>query len=783
MLLSELTIAAENSEQLLAELVQPREDWLDMETISGWLPSLLQMFTDLSVQISNAEGLLKWLGSSTAKARIGEKRVSGRGISGLKTEFPQHAGLRELADQTNSDVRLKMAALVVAVSYKWREELIDNELDTYRLRLEGAWRAIRLMTDAGMNRIPPISDRVEQFAAAFERRNEVLDRRVVDEKDIRYLVELQRFFRFFLGDGRTISRYRRSSDDHGRSLTGAWHVLDKDTDTEVDQSKTQATRVHLTLAADANNGHFLAGNSPDELAEENVLLETNERAKPELGELPGSLLRKLQPQRAAYRRVNSVLPGRWESLSEYELNQILESISSMAWDSETDCLFIFLLLLTGRPPESVLAARVVKSRDQLPLDISRSNTLYVVVNDRSWVSGALKPESRRKLKNDWRKYFDDSRTDLTFQIPGQLWLVMQPRFEKTAKRVTSNSAAVFSGGISLDAITNRVNVRLKALNKSTGSRLTLKRIQNSLFESLIRVSGDLVEACLISGRHPPFGQSAAIYYHTRSPEQLAEYYDRVVVSWAHVMPGTTRPNQLGLAGFGLARVGSPLSIRADVMKAVVASLQEQLEEYRKVVEQPAYLWRFHNLYTAYVNLMLLWATGYRAVRDPIADPSELNRQRRFLVISDKTGDGMTHSRVVYLPERLIQQLDRYEAHREVVAGRLLMAGYEVTLNTFFWFLTSDYEPTRATPKNLSDEIAWTFPWPLNISRHTLRGFLRDRNVPGDLVDVYMGHWGIGTEPWAKHSALDPCAFKTVIEPVIAELLVSLGFDVLGGIDG
>jgi hypothetical protein len=311
----------------------------------------------------------------------------------------------------------------------------------------------------------------------------------------------------------------------------------------------------------------------------------------------------------------------------------------------------------------------------------------------------------------------------------------------------------------------------------------LKRIQNCLFDSVIRVSGDLVEACLITGRHPPFGQSAAIYYHTRSAEQLADYYERVVVSWAPAMPAITGLNQLELSGVGSPRVGSPHSLRADVMRAVVASLQEQLQEYRKVVDQPAYLWRFHNLYTAYVNLMLLWATGYRAVRDPIADPAELNRQRGFVVVSDKEGPGITHSRVVYLPQQMIEQLDHYEAHRVALAGRLSMAGREVTLDTFFWFLTCDYELIRATPKQLGNEINWTFPWPLNTSRHTLRGYLRDRDVRGDLVDTFMGHWGIGTEPWARHSSLDPLAFKSAIEPMIAELLVSLNFDVLEGIDG
>jgi hypothetical protein len=783
MLLTDLTIDTEKPEQLLNELVQPREDWFDMEVIAGLLPGLLRTFESMSLTVTGAEKLLEWLSSGEIEVRVREKKQPGRGISGLKTDHPQHAGLRELAQEEIGEVRLQMAALVIALAYKWRHVLSDDEQDIYSLRLQGAWRALRLMSKTAVNCIPRISEHLEQFAATFARRNEMLDRRRLSDNDIRYLVELQRFFKFFLYEGRIVSRHRLTSADRQVwSSTGDWHALDKDGDTEVDQSKM--VRIHTTRPSEIRNTkHFLEGNAPDELDDETLLLETGEQAKPELGERSDALLRKLQPQRAACRRVNSILPGRWESLSEYELNLILESLVFRRSGLPTVRLFILLLLLTGRAPEVVLRARVVKSRGQLPKDIKNPEDIYLVVDDGTWVCGTFKPQNRRKLKRGWRRYFDESRNELTFRVPDRFWQVMPFTVKRAARRVTSNSAALFSRDVKLDDILSRVNPRLKDLKRSTGSRLTVKRIQNLLFDSLMSVSTDLVDVCLITGKHPPFGPSAAIYYHTRAAEQLAEYYERVVVSWARAMGGATRPTQPGLSGVSVSRVGSPLSIRRDVMRAVVVSLQEQLQEYRKVIDQPSYLWRFHNLYTAYVNLMLLWATGYRAVRDPIADPSELNRRRGFVVISDKEGDDMGHSRVVYLPERMIRQLDCYEVHRLALSRRLQMAGRKITLSTFFWFLTSKYETVPATPKQVADEIVWVFPWPLNTSRHTLRGYLRDRDVPGDLVDTFMGHWGIGTEPWARHSALDPYAFKEAVVPVIDELLESLGFDVLEGIDG
>lgn len=781
MLLTNLTIATGTPEQLLIELVQPREDWRDMEVIAELLPDVLKMFEYLSVPISGSEEFVEWLQSDEFDLRVHEKRALRRGISGLKTDYPQHAGLHELTRKERDWARLQMAALVIATASQWR--LQDAELNIFNKRLQEAWRALRLLGAAGINYIPQIPERLEQFAADFERRNKTLDRRILSDTDKRYLVELQRFFKFFLGDGRIVSRNRgTSTDGRGMFSTGVWRAFEKDNDTEVDQTKKP--RIHITLPAEVTNtAHFQAGNSPDELVNETLLLETGEQAKPELGERNDAVLRKLQTQRAACRRVNAILPGRWESLNEYELSLILQSLVSMNWDSETDCLFIFLLLLTGRAPEAVLGARVVKSRDQLPKAINNPDDIYLVVNDRTWVCGIFTPENRRKQKREWRQYFDESRKELTFRIPKRLWQVMPPEVERAARRVTTKSAGLFSGAVNLTTMTTGINIRLKVLKQDTGSRLTIKRIQNLLFDSLISVSTDLVEACLITGKNPPFGQSAAIYYHTRAAEQLAEYYEQIVSSWARTITDTSQPNQPRLPGVSVSRVGSPLSIRGDMMRAVVASLQEQLQEYQKVIDEPSSLRRFHNLYTAYVNLMLLWSTGYRAVRDPIADPSELNRNRSFVVISDKDGDAMGHSRVVYLPERMIRQLDRYEAHRLALSRRLQVAGRNITLNTFFWFLTGKGETIPATPKQLADEIAWVFPWPLNTNRHTLRGYLRDRDVPGDLVDTFMGHWGIGTEPWARYSALDPYAFKEIVVPVIDELLESLSFEVVEGIDG
>lgn len=776
-----------NPEALLIELVQPRPDWFGMDRIGSLLPRLVKAFEEISQPIDGAGAFLEWLGSGAVETKYAELAPDRQGIRGLVGEYPQHAGLRVLAESEEcSEQRLQVVAYVINTTSAWRQELVPSEKPFFEKRVEGAWRALRLLSESALAKVPKCVDDVERFEKHFARVNEHLDQRQFDEQDRRYLDELHRFFKFYLGEGRFITYESDKQRSQHREIQkiGDWKGLDSDVDSEIEG--VQGRMVHITLPQDserARKEHHAAGNAPEELMSESVLIsERGAALSTERGETPSTGLRKLQPKRAAYRRANSFLPGRWESLNEYERGLVLKALLENKMGSENTRLHVLLVLLTGRPLESISRTLVVQNRSQLPKTFTDPERTYLIRDDQAWASAVPEPPERRKLEAEWAPHMESTENQFIAPIPDAYWQILGPRVESAARRVRKKSGILFAKNLSTESVAEEIAIEIKKLNKSTGSRVTLKRIQTCVFEGLIHQTTDTVDASLVTGRKLPTGQSANLYYHTRAVETLAADYVDVVNTWL-VNLGLSSPSMAPAnLDFGLPRVGSPFCVRLEVMRDVVSRLRAQIAEYRKTAYSRANIRRFHNLFTAYAILQVMWSTGFRAVRDPIAHPYEFNERRGFVIIADKVDDNLGHSRLVYLPEVVIEQLRRYETHRQHMKLRLNEVGVEAPIETCFVFLDAKLQSEFATPKRLADEIQWTFPWPLNVSRHTLRGFLRDQGVPGYLVDVFMGHWGVGTEPLAKLSSLDLFEMKNRIVPATAALLDELGFGVEAGLD-
>ena len=778
-----------NPEALLIELVQPRSDWLGMDSIVSLLPRLVKAFEEISQPIDGADAFLEWLGCGSVETKYEELAPNRRGPRGIVGESPQHAGLYKLARKPEcSEIRLQVLAYVISTAAVWRKELVPSEKEEFDRRLADAWRALRFLSDSALVKVPtPLND-IEKFERHFARVNEHLDERQFEGQDTRYLKELHRFFKSYLGEGKFVTYQSDKQKSQRREIqkTGKWTPLDNDVDSEVEG--VQGRTVHNTLPKKSEGVHTQfrrAGNAPEELMSESVLIsERGATLKTGRGETPSIGLRKQQPKRAAYRRANSFLPGRWESLNDYERGLVLKALFENKMGSENTRLHVLLILLTGRSLESISETVVVQNRSQVPDNVTtnKPGCIYLVRDDQAWAGFVAEPPERRKLAKKWAPHMEVTNKLFIGPIPDVFWQILRPRVEPVARRARKKDRILFANNLSTESVAEEIAIEIKKINKSTGSRITLKRIQTCVFEGLIHQTTDTVDASLVTGRTLPTGQSANLYYHTRAVETLAADYVDVVNTWL-VNLGLSSPSMAPAnLDFGLPRVGSPFCVRLEVMRDVVSRLRAQIAEYRKTAYSRANIRRFHNLFTAYAILQVMWSTGFRAVRDPIAHPYEFNERRGFVIIADKVDDNLGHSRLVYLPEVVIDQLRRYETHRQHMKLRLNEVGVEAPIETCFVFLDAKLQSEFATPKRLADEIQWTFPWPLNVSRHTLRGFLRDQGVPGYLVDAFMGHWGVGTEPLAKYSSLDLFELKNRIVPATAALLDELGFGVEAGLD-
>jgi len=58
----------------------------------------------------------------------------------------------------------------------------------------------------------------------------------------------------------------------------------------------------------------------------------------------------------------------------------------------------------------------------------------------------------------------------------------------------------------------------------------------------------------------------------------------------------------------------------------------------------------------------------------------------------------------------------------------------------------------------------------------------EQKVNGELINAFMGHWGIGQEPWGKFSSSSPLELLEQISPYIDKFLEILGFEVVEGLN-
>src|SRR5690554_966965 len=264
-----------NPEALLNEIVQPRPDWFAMDLIANLLPRLVSAFDQISQPIDGADAFLEWLESGAVETKYEELAPDRQGIRGLVGEHPQHAGLRTLAESEQcSERRLQVVAYVINTASAWRQELVPSEEPFFEKRVVGAWRALRLLSEPALAKVPKCADDVERFEKHFARVNEYLDQRQFEEQDRRYLDELHRFFKFYLGEGKFVTYQSDKPKLQRRELQkiGDWKGLDSDVDSEIESVQGQ---VHITLPQDSERApqeHHDAGNAAEELMSESVLI-------------------------------------------------------------------------------------------------------------------------------------------------------------------------------------------------------------------------------------------------------------------------------------------------------------------------------------------------------------------------------------------------------------------------------------------------------------------------------------------------------------------------------
>lgn len=695
----------------------------------------------------------------------------------LISQHPEHAGLLVLARSSIlSEAMLDWIASTIVLSICARSEIdrgtVINQSAALS-RLDRAWRALRKLPGNLYFSSRTQSPSLHSLHADLESilsRDELI--KAVPERDHRYLDYLEVFWANGLGI--RVSKRDFYKRHRSRSMVGERRPesIEIERFIELDEIEFILPPQEENYSPDQITEHAMHGNAAEELDGGTLYQQANSTYQPGSGQTAVSRAIRQRGQAAHKLQSFQMLPGGSSELTEYDFCALSEYLSRLKKPTDAD-VALWLVLLTGRPLIDVAETtiRVSTLRDDLNNPLYAS--LQISIDDHCVRVPIKAPEDRRKRQPTWGSVLVHVDNYFDVPLPGGLWMKLK---YYRAGGLQSGTIPEKLFGASPSRLCSGVVRILSELNKNYGTHLTLARVEKHLFYELAAKTGDMIEACLLTGRDLPLGQSAGVYYHWVDSYRLESSLRSITTlwtqntSWGRFSSSYAHP--------GNAFVGTDLVFNNFELSKFFRGLLQEVIDSRCLIGRASGVAKFHNALTNYVLMMLLFATGYRAVSSPIARETDANIQTLFLVIADKTDDRQSHSRIVPICETLARQLQIYQQHCKWIVRQLgLVAPFRWPNSSerpvLFYLDEDTLCAEEARPQSMVEKLSRAYRLPLNLNRHWLRGSLRDRGVPGEYVDAFMGHWTLGAEPFGRYSAMDPQDYHRTIRRTINGLMTKL----------
>ena len=330
----------------------------------------------------------------------------------------------------------------------------------------------------------------------------------------------------------------------------------------------------------------------------------------------------------------------------------------------------------------------------------------------------------------------------------------------------------------------------RTLRRNEGGRQNLQRISVSLHNFLARMPGsDVTAAMAITGKNDQMG-AVPLHYTANSIDRLQNIYSlacKKLVSTSKIIDAERLPNDIDTKSQKTPHhVGSRFVPREDKVTEMVLNLRDRLGTARKRIVNGGNPILLHNDLAVYTVMMIGFATGYRAVRDPLLQEAEIDHSTGFGIVSDKDTDDFYNARIVWLPEICLRQLDFYRQH----VKRLQEWLFENNQELFFksrhqsvsgrhgnrvypglFLMQKDSNDLSLNPKLLQDLLEKiNYLLPMNANRHYLRSKLIASRCPVEVLDAFLGHWERGREPWGRYSGLPPHVYREELARHLLPLL-------------
>lgn len=721
------------------------------------------------------------------------------GLRGILSKYPLYSALCYRTDGEADSARFhQLQAHFLNASVYYRD--MEREGKTYDSRLQETARLIRRLVSeppysSTLRLLPEAAMKMDVFyewACTESRRNSISE----FEQSNLHVIELMLSYALGRKSGTCRGRMHGMRVETRNQLVMCEAVDDAD-----ELSEPHARLIILTSDPDSNLGrelHLQGCSKVERLTGKKMVFDR----------VPLDLDHSVTPSIQAYRTHNKnrsitmnnqLLPMSWDRLNQQDIFGLFQGCSGLLAGSldiglgRDECQMLVALTAvmfwTSSSIERALNARIVRSIYDLPKNLGNSD-LYFCMKESAWAIRSPELEQRRTADVSWQFQLRRSQSFILLPVGRRVQRTLQPMINTIADGIKSRSRPLFDE--KADRIEDLLRVFLRQVNRKCHTRLTTLRITLHLFRAIADKSGDVGDAAIITGRQPSFGQATALYYYAPDSRHLQEIHLSVcrdIVGIVYESLGVRSIRNEVIKFPDVCFVGSQICPTERTVKLFVADLKAKMQHARKDLGNSNYLINLHNAYTSYCVSLLGFATGYRAVCDPLCSELDIDWQQGFAVICDKDSDDYYNTRVVWLPEVLLQQLKSYKAHRMAMAERLMLScpetGQALLENgdaiPFLFYLRKNNKICRVSPTEISREIDWSSTLPLNANRHYLRTKLREKNVCGEVVDAFMGHWDTGQEPHGRYSSLSPISIQKHIENPLTELLNDACWSVVEGL--
>jgi hypothetical protein len=354
---------------------------------------------------------------------------------------------------------------------------------------------------------------------------------------------------------------------------------------------------------------------------------------------------------------------------------------------------------------------------------------------------------------------------------------LQPFVEENLDKIELQLPDFFHGfserNMSVSSIED-MKLLIKEINETYTLRINLGQISQYMTYWMVNNKFDTTLIAIISGR---FGKKnktnklksevSGINYTRVSINKIVEIYNQYLLHLSSLAGFKYSPQRTLLPG----SVGSNLVFKKSLFKRLFGYISRRIKEINASIDRD--IETEFNIFTIYTLQILNLATGHRPVSDPYQTIQTINLDTQSIIICDKRSNDIIAERFIVLNNIAMKQLNNYLDYLKHLIRDCTFIDDNIKLEfskilageqALFGFIENN-EFKRIKPKLLTEKMEDIFPVPLNWNRHFIRTTLCEKNIHSDLIDLWMGHEGIGGYGLTEFSHLSSSNLKQIAKKI------------------